>query len=188
MPTSHRRSRPSLQELSVAVAIASCLVAILWSEPQVARNSGAREKLAHALQTIGRDLAVRQGPLAQNQTGRTFLLQHDVSATWHGEQGYEPLVFKPFALAAEVELSSSSAEPPVPQIVLVPVDQHDDDSMPTLFVDQPLEDRDPPLRQWIQMHGLFQRFGVGDAATLMSDGSVRHIPTSELFAQLEANL
>lgn len=186
----------------VAAAITGSVVTmILLPQPQLGWNSGARERLAEALKTIGQELlrgdergaGNRLDPqdfIAENTEqrlgltrprGEVLVKRHGVRLSWRKDGRYEDVLFYPIAFSNSVTIEPNASAAPVPQIVMVPLDDVDVEAVPTLYGCGNTNADEEGECQLRRMKELFLQQGIGDAAVLMSNGSVLHIQVDKLF-------
>jgi len=189
----------------VTIAITAIIVKMmLLPEPEIAWNSGARERLAEALKAIASNLHApddgaagsRFDPqefIAQNMeqqvepvshNGRELVEKHGVTLRWRGNGVYQDVLFYPLAISNKVALEPHTDVRPTPEIVMVPVEDKDIETLPILYGcanSNANAQRECQLRR---LKSLFLQQGIADAAVLMSDGTVLHIPVDNLFRDL----
>jgi len=188
----------------VGLFIGTVVVAmILTSKSMVAWNSGPREQLTRELRLIGYGLADRDrtgsrtDPLAYLprtaeheaavgiQEAERLLNSHGVKLKWYRSGKYQDIVFYPIAVSQSVSVDARSDAQPTPQIVMVPIEWADVLTLPNLCGCQRMSTAQLQACQLHRIEQLFFTLGIDDAATLMSDGSVRFIDVDELFTKLQ---
>jgi hypothetical protein len=179
------------------------LAALLLSpEPQAAWNSGARDRLSEALKAIGYNLYLAQGnerdgphkldardfiPRSREQkvdplrpNGRSLVEQHGVSVRWRQNRVWKTLLFYPIALSQKIVIEPQSNAEPTPQVVMVPIDEEDIETLPNLSGCQDVNAKTVCQCQFHRMKVLFSEHGIEYAITLRSDGSAWALPVDEL--------
>jgi hypothetical protein len=210
-PSSRLLSRQSMiaQHVKRGLAIVwgvACLgivAMLLLSQPKVAWNAGARERLFGALNAIACDLRVKDDGVGSSKldsrdfiprsmehrvestprNGKVLVEQHGVSMQWRRNGAYEGLLFYPVAVSQEVAIEPQSNAEPTPQIVMVPVDEEDVETLPNLSGCRDVTAERICECQFRRMKLLFSKHGIEYAIMLMSDGSVRALPVDDLRAK-----
>lgn len=187
-------------KLSVLVVVVCAIIiaALLMSEPQVAWNSGARERMKEALRGIAVGVRVDDERhvdysdfVATASDGDRFggsdraivlLKRHGLWLSWRRDGRYEKVLFYPIAICSQASASGQRNDC-TPCLVIVPIAEEDVPTLPTLYgcaSDDPVRRQE---RQFRRMAKLYADHGMEYAATLMTDGSNMFVEVQELFDQ-----
>ena len=178
--------------IAIVAAALGALALMCLSKPQIARDPDGPFKLCDALREIGHSLRASERNTAgervdaedfnpwraaadrqrHEQDGRLRVKRHGVVAVWLSRDGaLRKTLFYPIALAKEIVLEPPSGVEPTPQIVMVPVDEEDVETLPILSGCRGVAPDRMEECQRRRMKVLFSRHGIEYAATLRSDGS-----------------
>lgn len=193
-------SRKLLLALAAISAYAALIAAIMLPEPRVAWNSGARERLGAALRAIERRITAGDANAFGKLDVRDFVARNDdvqaqlpgragdvlaerfgVKVKWRRGGVYRELLFYPIALGDEVRIEPTSPGPAIPQIVMVPLDDADKQTLPHLYGCRPAAGTGNAERRLRRIKTLFETHGINDVATLMSDGGVVYHRADDLL-------
>ena len=189
----------------LGISFLGIVAMLLLPEPKAAWNDGARERLSYALKAIGCKLiamdnrarlrkldpedfiprSVEHKVESHPRNGKLLAEQHGVSVRWRRNGAYQKLLFYPVAVSQEVVIESRSKLEPTPQIVMVPVDDEDAETLPNLSGCQDVTAKRICECQFRRMKALFSKHGIEYAITLLSDGSVRALPVDDLCHWVE---
>lgn len=184
----------------VAIGFIALLLSLLLPKPKMVWNAGARQRLTKALHLIARELVAKNKRKPGNKidlqdfTPRsvehkgdlrgkdTILLvkKHGVLCNWRENGNFVEVLFYPIALSKNITLGAHLDKKPMPQIVMVPVDKLDRETLPNLHGCENVAEADMQECQLRRMKELFSKHGITYAAALMSDKSVEYIPIDEL--------
>lgn len=197
----------TVPEALLVIVILAILTALLLPQVQSTWNSGTHERMREKLMVIGQTLMMERNSGLPTKTvdPRDFQFQsaeqpeplptaapamlaqrHGIKARWHRDGAFERILFYPIAVEAEIAIDPWSNAEPTPQMVMVPLDPIDVETLPRLYGCGGANSERLRERQLVRMKRLFSRHGIGDAATLLSDGSVRYILVDELWKKLQA--
>ena len=95
---------------------------------------------------------------------------------------YEEVFFYPIATSSRIKIEPQSNAEPTPQILMVPVDWIDRETLPNLYNCRSTTTERLRECQLRRIKELFSKHGIEFAATLMSDGSVVYIRVDDLCA------
>ena len=188
----------SLREMLFLVTLTAGLMLWITAEPQVAWNSGARERLGEALRKIGRQFSETNASGVKGQLDpRDFMphavkdqagfpaadgvaraKKHGLTVRWRERGRYRNVVFYPIAISREIVVSPHASTEPTPQIIMVPVEEADIPTLPTLYGCSNTKDLE--ACQLRRIETLFTAQHMERAAVLLSDGTVLFVPIGDL--------
>lgn len=181
------------------IGCAGVVTTILLAPAEYAPNAGSRERLGEALRVMGQKLWVaREAPGEQqpdlqdfialgmqrvehqDREGEILAQRHGITLSWHQDEACEQILFYPLVISSEVCMDPQPTGEPSPQIVMVPVDPEDIETLPTLYGCTNASGRRLSQCQVLRMKALFAKHRIRYAAALMSDWSVVYVPVDRL--------
>ncbi|MBN1394710.1 MAG: hypothetical protein JW959_06775 [Pirellulales bacterium] len=164
-------------DIFVVVVIGAILAALLLPEPQCAWNSGSHERLRNSLRAICQCLISENphdkiDPLdftpyysdsesqGEAHDAKRLIEQHGVRVKWHQSGAWSDVLFYPIALSDKIVIDSATSDCPTPQIVMVPVERMDEETLPNLHGCTDLTAEEKRICQLRRMKALFSARGI----------------------------